>query len=60
MKKCKVFVKPWELGLELHIEGVGVTQCYSNIDAEEAVRDYLRNEGIADPYHIEFIYLPSK
>jgi hypothetical protein len=31
----------WEHGWELHIEGVGVTQCESLDEAELMIRDYL-------------------
>ncbi|MBM7786445.1 hypothetical protein [Tenggerimyces flavus] len=36
----------WDGGWELHIEGVGVTQCRNLRDAETMVRDYIRlDEG---------------
>lgn len=33
--------RPWAEGWELHIDGVGVTQCRGITDAASAVRDYI-------------------
>lgn len=32
---------PWRLGWELHVDGVGVTQCTELAEAEETTRDFL-------------------
>lgn len=40
-----VRVVAWDHGFELHIDGVGVTQCESLEDAERTVRDYLETVG---------------
>lgn len=40
-KTYRVTTVPWEQGLELHVEGVGVTQSRSMQDAEMMARDYI-------------------
>lgn len=44
----RVTAKRWEHGWELHIAGVGVTQCRRLTEAERMVRDYLRLDGHSD------------
>lgn len=39
---------PWRLGWELHVDGVGVTQCAELADAEETTRDLLASLGRKD------------
>ena len=48
MTVYEVTAKPWAHGFELHVAGVGVTQCLGLDRAEETVRDYLACEGLAD------------
>lgn len=43
-----VTAKRWTHGWELHIDGVGVTQCRTLDGAQEMVRDYLRLDGHED------------
>jgi DNA-directed RNA polymerase specialized sigma subunit len=38
-----VTARRWKRGWELHIEGVGVTQCRSLVEAESMVRDYVES-----------------
>ena len=47
----------WEQGLELHVEGVGVTQSRSMQDAEMMARDYIGQvlEVTGDSFDIEII-----
>lgn len=52
-KKYQVTAQRWKRGWELHIEGVGVTQCRTVKDAEMMVRDYLRLEGVTEPYDVK-------
>lgn len=40
-KTYRVTAIPWGSGLELHVEGVGVTQSHGMEDAEAMVRDYI-------------------
>jgi DNA-directed RNA polymerase specialized sigma subunit len=37
----QVLARRWTRGWELHIDGVGVTQSHSLVDAEDMVRDYI-------------------
>lgn len=53
MKTYHVTAKRWEHGWELHIDGAGVTQSRSVTDAEAMVRDYLRLDGITEPFAVE-------
>lgn len=41
METYRVTPKRWERGWELHIEGVGVTQCSELGEAEDVARDYV-------------------
>lgn len=41
MTTYSVTAKRWEHGWELHIDGVGVTQCTGLTGAERAARDYV-------------------
>ncbi|AXK46622.1 hypothetical protein [Brachybacterium saurashtrense] len=34
---------PWRGGYELHVDGVGVTQCVERVEAEDTVRDFLES-----------------
>ncbi|GAA4909514.1 hypothetical protein LX16_2863 [Stackebrandtia albiflava] len=52
----EVVAKRWEHGWELHIDGVGVTQCEAIKDAEAMVRDYLDLEGLNRDAPIRFHY----
>lgn len=45
MSTYTVTASRWNDGWELHIEGMGVTQCRTLGSAEHMVRDYLRLEG---------------
>ena len=36
-----VRVVPWSGGVELHVEGVGITQCVDRADAARVTRDFL-------------------
>jgi len=49
MTRYNVTAKHWKRGWELHIEGVGVTQCRSLAEAETMVRDYIESLTGADP-----------
>lgn len=43
MTAYTVTAKRWEHGLELHIDGIGVTQSRTLDDAEAMVRDYIES-----------------
>jgi hypothetical protein len=43
MTTYNVTAKHWKRGWELHIEGVGVTQCKGLAEAEAMVRDYVES-----------------
>ncbi|HVT66927.1 MAG TPA: hypothetical protein VHF26_04195, partial [Trebonia sp.] len=43
MTTYNVTARHWKRGWELHIEGVGVTQCRSLAEAETMVRDYVES-----------------
>jgi len=47
----------WEHGLELHVNGVGVTQSHGMDDAEAMARDYIALSTGADPgsFDVEII-----
>jgi predicted XRE-type DNA-binding protein len=51
-----VTAKRWEHGWELHIDGVGVTQCESLKDAENMVREYLDLDGLDATAALRFDY----
>ncbi len=52
-KTYQVTAQRWERGWELHIEGVGATQSRTVEEAEMMVRDYLRLEGVTEPYDLK-------
>jgi hypothetical protein len=52
----KVTAKAWEHGWELHIEGIGVTQCEGVEDAEAMVRDYLELDGLDSEAPIDITF----
>jgi ribosomal protein S9 len=43
MTTYNVTARHWKRGWELHIDGVGVTQCRSLAEAETMVRDYVES-----------------
>lgn len=45
MAEYTVHARGWRLGWELHIEGVGVTQCHVLDDAQSMVSDYVELAG---------------
>ena len=51
-----VTAKPWDHGWELHIDGVGVTQCTTLDQADRQVRDFIRTmldlDAVDDPVTI--------
>lgn len=49
MTTYKVTARRWELGWELHIEGIGVTQTPTLTSAGRMVRDYVTALTGADP-----------
>lgn len=49
----------WTHGWELHIDGIGVTQCHTLADAERMVRDYLECDDIADATTAEIRITPE-
>lgn len=55
MRKFRVIARRWEHGIELHIEGVGVTQSHGVEDAEHMVRDYIETVDlvVSEPFSIE-------
>ncbi len=58
MTTYQVTARRWERGWELHIEGVGVTQCRRLTEAEEMVRDYLALDTGADPDSLDVVITP--
>jgi len=50
---------PWRLGWELHVDGVGVTQCTKLADAEDVTRDFLDALDYADAHTAEVWILTS-
>lgn len=54
-KTYTVTTERWEHGWELHIDGVGVTQCGTLADAERMALDYLATElgGEPEDYAVE-------
>jgi hypothetical protein len=48
-KAYQVTARRWEHGWELHVEGVGVTQCGPLADAVRMALDYLATELGGDP-----------
>jgi DNA-directed RNA polymerase specialized sigma24 family protein len=51
--KYRVTAQRWEHGWELHVDGVGVTQCGPLSDAERMARDYLATELGGEPADYE-------
>lgn len=49
VKTYRVAARRWARGWELHIEGVGVTQCRTLGEAESMVRDYIAADLDVDP-----------
>ncbi|GAB3055204.1 hypothetical protein [Sediminivirga luteola] len=41
---------PWRGGYELHVDGVGVTQCVERSEAEATVRDFLDSLDLEDAW----------
>ncbi len=58
MTTYRVTARRWERGWELHIEGMGVTQCRRLTEAEEMVRDYLALDTGADPDSLDVVITP--
>lgn len=48
-KTYRVLARRWARGWELHIEGLGVTQSRTLLDAEEMARDYIALDLDTDP-----------
>ncbi|GAA1635647.1 hypothetical protein GCM10009744_25700 [Kribbella alba] len=48
-KTHRVTARRWERGWELHVDGVGVTQCGPLADADRMARDYLATELGGEP-----------
>lgn len=60
MKTYNVAAVRWPLGWELHIEGVGVTQSKSLVEAEATVRDYIALEyDLDDDTSFEVVITPQ-
>lgn len=51
---------PWRLGWELHVDGLGVTQCTGLADAEDVSRDFLDALDHADAHTAEVRILTSQ
>lgn len=58
MTAYNVTAKHWKRGWELHIEGVGVTQCRSLAEAEAMVRDYVESLTGTDTRSAEVVITP--
>lgn len=58
MTTYQVTARRWERGWELHIDGVGVTQCRRLTEAEEMVKDYLALDTGADPDSFDVVITP--
>lgn len=52
----RVTAKRWDRGWELHIDGVGVTQCKNVKDAEATIRDYLDLENLDTTAQLTITY----
>jgi hypothetical protein len=59
MTTYNVVARHWKRGWELHVEGVGVTQCRSLAEAEGMVRDYVESLTGADPRHAAVVITPE-
>jgi hypothetical protein len=54
-----VIARHWKRGWELHIEGVGVTQCRNLAEAETMVRDYVESLTGADAGNATVVISPE-
>lgn len=52
MTTYKVIARRWELGWELHIDGIGVTQVATLASARRVIRDYVAALTGVDPGEI--------
>lgn len=59
MTTYNVIARHWKRGWELHIEGVGVTQCRNLAEAETMVRDYVESLTGADTSDVSFVITPE-
>jgi hypothetical protein len=59
MTTYNVVARHWKRGWELHIEGVGVTQCRNLAEAETMVRDYVESLTGADVSNATVIVAPE-
>jgi DNA-directed RNA polymerase specialized sigma24 family protein len=55
----QVTAKRWRRGWELHIDGVGVTQSRTLLDAEEMVRDYIALDLDVQPDSFDVTITPE-
>ena len=53
MRTYEVHARTWAHGWELHIEGVGVTQCHSRQDVAWMARDLISRRTGLDPAEID-------
>jgi DNA-directed RNA polymerase specialized sigma subunit len=56
VRTYNVAARRWELGWELHIDGIGVTQVATLASAGRAIRDYVAALTGADPGEIAVDY----
>lgn len=56
------WVRPvlWSGGYELHVDGIGVTQCSDLADAEVTVRDFLEALGLDDARTVKIRILKTR
>jgi hypothetical protein len=59
MATYNVIARHWKRGWELHIEGVGVTQCRNLAEAETMVRDYVESLAGADVSNATVVIAPE-
>jgi hypothetical protein len=59
MTTYDVTARHWKRGWELHIDGVGVTQCRSLAEAETMVRDYVESLTAADVSDATIVITPE-
>ena len=59
MTTYNVIARHWKRGWELHIEGVGVTQCRNLAEAETMVRDYVESLTGADASNAAVVIAPE-
>ena len=55
-----VRVVPWSKGFELHVEGVGVTQCVDRADATRVTRDFLSTMSRDDWGNAELTFVDGE